>query len=83
MQRSGCNLPCMAQRPCNPKQQLYEGEPGATLVCPDCQQTLRGIHYAHGVGLLTLPVHYDPLWVKKRFPTLRAERVLPRESISR
>ena len=83
MQRAGCYVLQMTLRPCNPKQQLYEGEPGATLVCPDCQQTLRGIHYAHGVGLLTLPVHYDPLWVKKRFPTLRAERVLPRESISR
>ena len=82
MQRAGCYVLQMTLRPCNPKQQLYEGEPGATLVCPDCQQTLRGIPYTHGVGLLTLPIHYDPLWMKKRFPTLRAGKALQRRPIS-
>jgi hypothetical protein len=74
VQRAGCYVLQMTLRPCKPKQQLYEGQPGATIVCPECQQTLRGIPYAHAIGLLTLPVHYDPLCMKKRFPTLRAER---------
>ena len=73
----------MTARPCRPKQQLYEGEPGTTLICPECQQTMRGVRYAYGIGLLTLPIHYNPLWVKKSFRTLRAERVLRRRSINR
>jgi hypothetical protein len=73
----------MTERPCKPKQQIYTGEPGTMLVCPACHQTMPGIPYVHGIGLLTLPTHYDPLWVKKSFPELRAERVLRRRSISR
>ena len=73
----------MRQRPCAPKQQLYKGKPGTMLVCPDCQQSMRGIHYAHGIGLLTLPIHYDPLWGKKRLATLTSDRVLVRRPMSR
>jgi hypothetical protein len=58
----------MTQPPCRPKQQIYEGKPGATLVCPNCQQTLQGIPYPDGIGLLTLPTHYDPRWGKSHFP---------------
>ena len=68
----------MRQGPCTPKQQLYKGKPGTTLVCPRCQQPMQGIPYAYGIGLLTLPIHYDLLWMNKSFRTLRGERVLRR-----
>ena len=73
----------MTARPCRPKKQIYEGEPGTTLVCPECNQPMRGIPYPYGIGLLTLPVHYNPLWVQRSFPMLRAARVLQRRSTSR
>ena len=73
----------MTARPCRPKKQIYEGEPGTTIVCPECQQTMRGIPYPYGTGLLTLPVHYDPQWVRKSFSALSAARVLQRRSTSR
>jgi hypothetical protein len=73
----------MTQPPCRPKQQLYKGEPGATLVCPDCQQTMRGIHYPYGIGLLTLPTHYDPLWMSDRFRNFTSVRVFRRRAVNR
>jgi len=51
----------MTERPCTPKQQIYKGKPGTILVCPDCQRAMEGIRYTYGIGLLTLPIHYDPL----------------------
>jgi hypothetical protein len=68
--------------PCTPKQQIYEGAPGTMLVCSECQQTMQGIRYPYGIGLLTLPIHYNPLWVKHSFRTLSSGRVLRRRSIS-
>jgi hypothetical protein len=68
--------------PCSPKQQIYEGQPGTMLVCSECQQSMEGIHYPYGIGLLTLPIHYDPLWVKHSFRTLSSGRALRRRSIS-
>ena len=73
----------MTPRPCSPKQQIYEGEPGATLVCPDCHQTMQGVHYEYGTGLLTLPIHYDPLSMKHILRPLRSDRVFRRRSIIR
>jgi hypothetical protein len=67
-------------RPCNPKQQLYEGRPGTTLVCPDCHQSMQGIRYEYGIGLLTLPVHFDPLSVNT-FRMLRSERLFRRRPV--
>ena len=71
----------MTAHPCSPRQQIYTGEPGATLVCPECKQAMRGIHYPYGIGLLTLPIHYDPVWVKNGLQRLRSERVLGRRRI--
>lgn len=68
-------------RPCNPKQQLYEGEPGAALVCPVCHQTMRGIRYDYGIGLLTLPTHYNPLSGKRSPLMFSPERVFRRRSV--
>ncbi len=68
------------QRPCNPKQQLFEGKPGAILVCPDCRQAMPGIPYEYGTGLLTLPIHYDPFWTKKSFPVIRSQRAFQRRA---
>jgi hypothetical protein len=73
----------MTQPPCSPKQQLYKGKPGTTLVCPACQQAMQGIPYPYGIGLLTLPIHYDPLWMKSHLRILRSDRIFPRRSTSR
>jgi hypothetical protein len=72
----------MTGRVCTPKQQIYEGEPGTMIICAECQQPMRGVHYPYGIGLLTLPAHYDPLWVKKSLRALPTERVFRRRSIS-
>jgi hypothetical protein len=68
--------------PCRPKKQIYEGEPGTMLVCSECQQTMQGIHYPYGIGLLTLPIHHNPLWVNPSSRMLSPGRVLRRRSIS-
>ena len=68
--------------PCTPKQQIYEGEPGTMLVCSECQQTMQGIHYPYGIGLLTLPIHQNPLWLNHGSRMLSSGRVLRRRSIS-
>ena len=73
----------VSQPPCNPKQQIYKGEPGAILVCPKCGQSMPGIHYPYGVGLLTLPPHHDPLWMKHSFGSLEPGRFFRRRSTSR
>jgi hypothetical protein len=78
---SNPDRPWMAY-PCRPKQQIYEGEPGTMLICSECHQTMQGIHYPYGIGLLTLPIHYNPLWVKHSFRVLSPGRVLRRRSIS-
>jgi hypothetical protein len=67
---------------CRPKKQIYEGEPGTKVVCSECQQTMQGVHYPYGIGLLTLPIHHNPLWVKHSFRTLNPGRELRRRSIS-
>jgi hypothetical protein len=68
--------------PCSPKRQIYEGEPGTMLVCSECQQTMAGILYPYGIGLLTLPIHHNPLWANHSFRMLSPGRVLRRRSIS-
>jgi hypothetical protein len=73
----------VSQPPCNPKQQIYKGEPGAILVCPSCQQTMRGIPYPYGIGLLTLPTHYDPYWKKRSLGNFEPDRIFRRRSTSR
>ena len=73
----------VSQPPCNPKQQIYKGEPGAILVCPKCQQAMRGVHYPYGKGLLTLPTHYDPLWRENHFPDFGPDRIFRRRSTNR
>src|SRR3954462_13337774 len=72
----------MTQRPCKPRQQLYKGKPHTMLVCPDCQQAMPGIPYPYGIGLLTLPVHYDPRRTKKRFLTIRAGKSVTARSVT-
>jgi hypothetical protein len=73
----------MTGSPCNPKQQLYKGKPGTILVCPACRQTMQGIHYPYGIGLVTLPDHCDPHWKMRSLGNFEPDRIYRRRSIHR